>query len=231
MISRRPDHSLSRLLKSTIAAQIHFLTALLAIAGLVLLLPVASRLGPEHFWGTLLFGLTALLVFGVSATYHFVSDGYEVEPALEEFMERLDHWAIYLFIAGSYTPFLINVIASPWKEILLVAIWAMAIIGILYTAFRERLPRWAQSRFVYTLVFVLMGWTLIVRIGEVWARLPATGMTLLLGGAASYSIGAVVYATKRPKLFAGVFGFHELWHVFVSVGYLLHYAMIRAFYL
>jgi hemolysin III len=198
--------------------------------GLAVLTPVAREAGPFHFYGTAVFGITAALVFGISAVYHFLHDGYELSPRLIELLEKFDQWAIYLFIAGTYTPFLLNVIASPWREILMVSVWAMALFGIFYTAFRDYLPRWAQSRIVYTMVFVLMGWTLLFRIGEVIEKTPPMALAFLLAGAAAYTIGAVVYITKKPKLFEGFFGFHELWHVFVTVGFICHFLMVGQFY-
>jgi len=230
MISKRDDHTLARFMKRTVAAQLHLLTAFAAVFGLALLMPRALSAGTWHFWGSLVFGVTAILVFGISATYHFLHDGCRITPQLTEFMEKLDQWAIYLFIAGTYTPFLINVVASPWKEILMILIWTMALSGILYTAFRHKFPKWAQSRIIYTSVFLVMGWTLFIRIGEIMDKLPPEPMDLLLAGAAAYTVGAVVYITKRPRLFEGFFGFHELWHVFVTIGFLCHYAMVASFY-
>ncbi len=227
-ITRRPDHTLR--FKRTVSAQLHMLTAFAAVVGLAFLLPEAAEAGSMHFWGTLIFGLTAILVFGVSATYHFLHDGCQITPQLTDFMEKLDQWAIYLFIAGTYTPFLINVVASPWREVLMIAIWVMALGGILYTALRHRFPRWAQSRLVYTAVFLMMGWTLLLRLEEILDKLPPTPSELLMAGAAAYTLGALVYITKRPRLFQGFFGFHELWHVFVTVGFLCHFAMIASFY-
>jgi hemolysin III len=230
-LMRRQDSTTPLFLKRTVAAQIHLLTFFSAFAGLVLLVPVAHAKGGElHFWGTLIFGLTAMLVFGISALYHFLHDGMHMSPALTELMEKLDQYAIYLFIAGTYTPFLLNVIASPWKEILMVSIWVIALAGICYTAFRHKLPLWAQSRVVYTSVFVLMGWTLLLRMGEVFERLSGLGIALLVCGALAYSIGAIVYVTKKPKLFQGFFGFHELWHAFVTMGFAFHYFMVFNFY-
>jgi hemolysin III len=112
----------------------------------------------------------------------------------------------------------------------MVSVWLMALFGIFYTAFRHKLPLWAQSRVVYTGVFVLMGWTLVVRIGEIYTKLPSAALAFFVAGSLAYSVGAVVYATKRPKLFEGLFGFHELWHVFVTLGFVCHYAMIGYFY-
>lgn len=230
-LSHRKDTTPWLFFKRTIAAQMHLLTFFLALAGLVVLLPIAyEHGGPVHFWGTLVFGVTAMMVFGTSAVYHFMHDGMDMCPTLTDVMEKLDQYAIYLFIAGTYTPFLLNVIVSPWREVLMVAIWAIALSGILYTAFRHKLPQWAQSRAVYTSVFVLMGWALMVRAGEIAERLNWVGIGLLLGGALAYSIGAVVYVTKKPKLFEGIFGFHELWHGFVTLGFAFHYFMVISFY-
>jgi len=229
-ISKRDDHSLKLFLKRTVAAQTHFLTAIAALVGLLILAPVALKAGSWHFWGTVVFGVTAFMVFSVSATYHFLHDGYKMSDKLSNRFEMFDQWTIYLFIAGTYTPFLLNVIEPPWRQILMVAAWTMATTGILYTAFKHKLPEWAQSRAVYTCLFVLMGWTLLVRAGEIFDNLSQVGLFLFVGGSLAYSIGAIVYATQRPKLFEGVFGFHELWHVFVTVGYLSHFALICYFY-
>jgi hemolysin III len=229
-VKKRLDHSWWKFFKRTIAAQTHFATALLAIVGLVMLLPVSAKMGPLHLWGTITFSVTAILVFGTSAIYHFLHDGYEASPQLTVLLEKLDQWAIYLFIAGTYTPFLINVVASPWREILMVSVWVMALTGILYTAFRHKFPVWAQSRIVYTAVFLLMGWTVLVRMGEVWQKLSMLGLALLLSGAVSYSVGAVCYIVKKPRLFEGVFGFHELWHVLVTLGFAFHFALVWNFY-
>jgi hemolysin III len=230
-ISRRDDHSVKTFLKRTVAAQTHMWTAMAAVLGLLVLTPVAYKSGPWHFWGTAVFGVTAVLVFSISALYHFLHDGYQISDVLANRFEMLDQWSIYLFIAGTYTPFLINAVKSPWKEILMVSVWSMAIIGIAYTALRSRLPEWAQSRAVYTAMFVLMGWTLLIRVGEIYSNLSALAMTFFVAGSLAYSVGAIVYATQKPKLIVGFFGFHELWHVFVTLGFVFHFAMIGSFYL
>ena len=230
-IARRENRSKRAFLKRTVSAQIHLFTAIAAIVGLFWLVPVASKSGPEHVWGAIVFGVTAVMVFAVSGSYHVLHDGYQISLKLAHRLETLDQCSIYLFIAGTYTPFLINAIAQPWKGALMVAVWMMAALGIVYTAFRHHLPQWAQSRAVYTSMFVIMGWTLLIRAGEICHKLTPLQMTLFMGGIAAYSIGAGVYGTKKPKLFVGVFGYHELWHVFVTAGFCFHYAMIWCFYL
>ncbi|NCN28368.1 hemolysin III family protein [bacterium] len=229
-ISRRHDSSPKVFFKRTIAAQIHLITFFFTIVGLGYLLPLTKPHGELQYWGSVLYGVTSMMVFGTSAMYHFLHDGFHLGPNLTELMEKLDQFAIYLFIAGSYTPFIINVIAPPWKNILIISVWSLALIGILYTLFRHKLPLWAQSRVFYTGVFVLMGWTIVVRLGEVIDRASTETIAFLVGGALAYSVGAIVYATKKPKLWEGFFGFHELWHVFVTLGFALHYCMVLNFY-
>lgn len=229
-ISRRDDCTPFLFFKRTVAAQMHLVTFFVALIGLSILLPLASTKGQLHYWGTLVFGVSSMMVFGISAVYHFMIDGLKLCPAFTEMMEKLDQYAIYIFIAGTYTPFLLNALQSPWREILMISIWVIALVGIFYTAFRHKLPLWAQSRVVYTSVFLLMGWTMVVRIGEIITNLSSLGLWLLVGGALAYSIGAVVYITRKPKLFEGLFGFHELWHGFVTIGFLFHYFMIMNFY-
>ena len=133
-ILKHPDHSLKTFMRRTVAAQLHLVGSLLAIAGLVVLishsLEVEDRI---HVWACLVFSATSILVFAVSTIYHFVSDGYRVSKRLESRLEDLDHISIYLFIAGTYTPFILNVISPTWNARLLILIWSIAIAGISYT--------------------------------------------------------------------------------------------------
>ncbi len=229
-IKRHADHSPKVFVKRTISAQIHALGLILAIVGLAYLLPLASTFGAPHFWAALAFGLTSILVFATSSTYHFLHDGFHISPRLINLLETIDHFSIYLFIAGTYTPFLLNAVHREWRMHLMIAIWVIAIVGIFYTGGKHRLPQWAQRRAVYTSVYVLMGLTMVLRVGEIFHSLSTHAAWLLAAGGVSYVVGAVVYATKRPKLMVGIFGFHELWHVLVMMGFGFHYFMILSFY-
>lgn len=224
-----PD--LKSFLKRTVSAQLHFAGLIAAAVGLIVLLRLVHQNSDHnHFLACLIFGVTGMLVFAVSTVFHFMSDGFKISAETEAFMENLDHFAIFLFIAGTYTPFILNTLASPWREILLWIVWSVAVSGIIYTILRPRLPAWAKHRFVNTAIFVLMGWLLVMRIGESFHSLTSLGAFFLLAGAVSYSLGAVVYATKRPDPFPGLFGFHEIWHVMVLGGFAFHYFMILNFY-
>ena len=215
----------------TIAAQSHLIACFAAIWGLVVLMQFAIEMpGSKHFWACLMFGITGILVFATSSIYHFLSDGFRISPKWERWLEDLDHFAIYLFIAGTYTPFLINALDKPWSAILLTMVWVSGGLGIVYTHFKPQMPKWMQHRAVYTGIFVLMGLAFILRVGEIFHHLHLNSILLLVAGGASYIVGAVIYAMKRPRLFSGIFGYHELWHVMVMVGFGFHYFMILGFY-
>lgn len=229
MIRLRDDHSLRLLWQRTISAQLHALGGLLVILGGFFLLPLAHRAGVEHFWGCLAFLITGMMVFVASTTVHFLDDGFHLSPPLRTLFNNLDHFSIYLFIAGTYTPFVLCAISEPWQLVLIFTVWIIAILGILYTLFQADLPPVLQSRAVRTGLFVLMGWTIVIRANEVlqlsWGRLA-----LLVAGGLAYSIGAVVFTYEKPKLFEGWFGYHELWHTLVLIGAIFHYFLILSFY-
>ncbi len=229
-VSRRPDHSTKKFWLSTVSAQLHLMGCILMLVGSIFLLPLALPVGPAHFWACVTFIVSGCLVFAVSATYHFLGDGFEASPRLHEVLEDLDHYSIYLFIAGTYTPFLLNAVADPWTKPLLFLVWFSAIVGILYTRFRPKLPKFLQSRAVYTGIFVMMGWILVIRFNEIIETVSSSRLWLLALGGAAYSLGAVVYATKKPKLWVGVFGFHELWHLMVLIGAGFHFFLVLSFY-
>jgi hemolysin III len=230
-IQRHPESSLKQFLMRTVAAQSHLVASVFALVGLVILVQLSYHLrDSKHFWACLVFGLTSLMVFVASTVFHFLSDGFIISPQLNKRLEDLDHFAIYLFIAGSYTAFVVNAVQPPWNRVLLIVIWSVAFTGIFYTYFKPRLPIWAQHRFVYTGIFVLMGWALLFRIGEVFSYLNLTSLLLLFAGGLSYTFGAIIYALKRPNFIAGVFGFHELWHLMVMLGFAFHYLLILGFY-
>ena len=230
-IKRHDDHSFRTFFKRTISAQLHLIGFLAGVIGLYILTSAAKHHpDPRHFWACLAFGLTGLGVFGASTVYHFMADGYKISQQFEDWLNDVDHFAIYLFIAGTYTPFIFNVIAPPWDLYLIVSIWSIAVLGIAYTYFHPRLPVLLQHRFVSTSIYVLMGWTLIVKAPETFSKVTAQSGILLVAGGLSYTFGAVIYALKRPNPFPGWFGYHEIWHVAVMMGFAFHYFLILGFY-
>ncbi|MBY0372211.1 hemolysin III family protein [bacterium] len=229
-VDKHPDPSRLAFFRRTIAAQIHGLAFLLVLVGMVLLLPRAWERGVDHFWACAVFLITGAMVFLTSCSYHFLHDGFRISPKLELLLEFIDHSCIYLFIAGTYTPVLLNAVDPPWRQRLLFAVWVIAVLGILYTLVRPHLFQALQSRGVYTALFVAMGWLFLVRVGEIYLHLSFWQIVFLLAGVAAYLLGAVGYATQRPVLLVGLFGYHELWHTMVLLGALFHFLLVFSFY-
>ena len=231
-VKLRHDHTSKIFWMRTVSAQLHFLGAVGAFIGALVLLNRAwHQDSVVAFTGVLVYALTGLLVFCVSSGYHFLSDGFLISEKLGTALEHLDHSAIYLFIAGTYTPFVMHVIAEPWRTRLLILIWSIGLLGVAYTITKMRLPKILRGRFLYTGLFVAMGWAAVIRLPEIIEKAHGWAIQGLILGGLAYSIGAVVYATKKPRLWEGVFGFHELWHILVMVGFAFHYVMILSFYL
>jgi hemolysin III len=166
------------------------------------------------------YGSSLVLMFSASATYHLVSAKAEVQ----KFLRKLDHSAIYLLIAGTYTPLCLHFFDGFWRWGLLAIVWGMALIGIGIKLFVINAPRWLTAG-----IYLLMGWLSMSAINEMITTMPVAVLVLMLAGGIWFSIGAIIYITKRPNFFPGKFGFHELWHVFVILGCLSHFIAIAAF--
>ena len=228
-------HTLLLFLQRTVSAQLHLFGFILAIASFsVLLYCVLTTPGPgqmAHIVACSIFGLTGISVFASSSLYHFISDGFLISDRANSWLNTYDHFSIYLFIAGTYTAFIVNAIEPPWDTYLLVLVWTLAMLGMLYTTFKAHLPKPLQSRYISTGLFVGLGWTLCLRISEAWGVIDFWGKALLTAGALSYTIGAVIYATKKPNPYPPLFGYHEIWHVAVLAGFTFHSLLILRFYL
>ena len=206
-------------LRDPVSGLTHLFAAILSLAGLIFLLVLA--------WGDrgrvaslAIYGASLVLLFSASATYHMVKGREELIEALRKF----DHAAIYLLIAGSYTPLCWNIFTGFWKWGLLGIIWGMAIIGIIVKMFIIRAPRWVSAG-----IYLLMGWLAILGLKEILSTLPAGAIAWLAAGGIIYTLGAVVYITKKLDFIPGKFGFHEVWHIFVMLGALAHYILIAAY--
>lgn len=197
----------------------HFFAAITALLGLIVLIALG--------WHSLIkeislsvYGLSLILLFTTSATYHMVI----AKPEIIRTLRKLDHSAIFLLIAGTYTPFCAITFTGFWKWGLLSIIWLLAVIGIISKLVISNVPRW-----LHTGVYVLMGWLCIAAISEMLRVLPTGAIVWLITGGVVYTLGAIVYATKSLDIFPGKFGFHEIWHIFVIVGALAHFIAIAAY--
>jgi hemolysin III len=193
---------------------IHRVSFLVAVpAGLVLIV-----LAPT--WGTRLavtiYALTLVTVFWVSSTYH------RGTWSAEEFArwQRRDHAAIFLLIAGSYTPFCVVALDGPWRVWMLVAVWTGAVLGIAVKLYRTDLH--VLSGFMY----LGLGWAAVIVFPQFVRALGTAPIVLIVIGGLLYSIGALALATHRPTLFPRTFGYHEVWHAATAAAAACHYVAV-----
>ncbi len=182
------------------------------IALLVVSWDVASKIA-----SSLIYGISLILMFSASAAYHIA----RVKPDVLAILRRLDHSAIFLLIAGTYTPFCLLAFTGFWRWGLLAIVWGFALAGILTKVFIPGMPRW-----LHTAPYIVMGWLGVMAAGQIFKDLSTWVLVWILVGGVIYTLGAVIYATKKLDLFPGRFGFHELWHVFVLLGALAHFIAV-----
>jgi hemolysin III len=206
-------------LRDPISGLTHLIAAIFAAIGAGLLVWL-SRDNLTKQISLLIYGLSLIQMFAASTIYHLVNAGPQVIRALRKF----DHAAIYLLIAGSYTPLCLHYFDGFWQWGLLSIIWALAIIGVILKIFIINTPRWLNTG-----IYLLMGWLSLVAIGEIFSTLPAGALVWLILGALFFTIGAVIYIIKKPNFLPGVFGFHEVWHIFVILGCLCHFLIMALF--
>ncbi|MGB7540253.1 MAG: hemolysin III family protein [Anaerolineales bacterium] len=205
-----------RIFREPVNSLTHLIAAAVAIVG-VIVIAFLARDDAIKLASLCLYGLTLVLMFSSSAIYHLAQTG----PRAALFLRKLDHSAIYLLIAGTYTPICLYYFTGFWRIGFLAIIWALGIIGITVKLFVINAPRW-----VTTAVYLLMGWLAIAGVGEILAQMPAGAIAWLLAGGLFFTGGAIVYALKKPDPFPGVFGFHEIWHIFVILGAYSHFALM-----
>ncbi|WP_291429770.1 hemolysin III family protein [Deinococcus sp.] len=168
-------------------------------------------------WPFAVFIGSMTLLYAASASYHSFFPG---ERGLL-WLRKLDHAGIFLLIAGTYTPVAYFGLQGPWQAAVLWVIWGIALSGITLKLVTLSLPRW-----VSTGLYLGMGWLALAFVPQLARHLPPAAIFWLAAGGVLYSAGAVVYATKRWNPRPGVFGFHEIWHLFVLAGTAAHVIMM-----
>lgn len=203
-------------LREPVSGLTHLAGAAAAFLAQSVLLVFAAN-GLEKFVSTLIYGLSLVGLFSASAAYHLVNAG----PKVTAWLRKLDHAAIYLLIAGTYTPFCVNAFSGFYRWGLLAIVWGIAAVGIAVKLFYMGAPRWLTAG-----IYVLMGWLCLTAIGEMTVALTPFTLGWLAAGGIIYTLGAVVYAAKLFDFFPGKFGFHEVWHIFVLLGALAHFVAV-----
>lgn len=189
--------------------------AILSIIGMIaLIVKSIDPIKPWHLVTFSVFGAGMTLLYISSTLYHWLPLS---EKGVQR-MRRVDHMMIFILIAATYTPICLIPLRGAWGWSLFGSIWGLAIVGIVLKIFWLQAPRWFS-----TSVYILMGWVAIVGILPLVKALHIDGFLWILAGGLFYTGGAVIYAVKKPDPWPRVFGFHEIFHIFVMLGSLSHY--------
>lgn len=168
-----------------------------------------------------IYGLSVVFLFLASSLYH----AFKKQENEVSFWRRMDRFAIFIMIAGSYTPVCYFFMDAAWVIPMLAIQWGLVAFGIFSQIFFPQAPR-----VLFAAIYLCMGWLLLIPIKQVLNAMDPAQQTLLFCGAAAFTLGALFYAFKRPLILPGIFSFHELFHVMVLIGASCHFVMIyRAF--
>jgi hemolysin III len=188
------------------------------VAGAVL---VAAAPAGRATLAATIYALSVVAMFGASALYHRVN---WKSVSARRWMRRLDHSMIYVLIAGTYTPFALLVLDGGMARAILITVWSGAALGIGLKLLWPDTPKWLTAG-----VYVALGWVAVAAFPELAGELGVAGMALIAGGGVLYTLGAIVYALRRPDPAPAVFGYHEIFHVLVIAAALLQYVAVAAY--
>ena len=188
-----------------------------AACGIVLCSFAATRPGVAPFVSCLIYSITVCALFGTSALYHrrvWSPRGYQI-------MRRLDHTMIFVFIAGTYTPFCVLLLSPTKATVLLAIVWAGALGGVAMKLCWPHGPRWVSAP-----LYLALGWVAIAVLPDLLHRGGVAAFILLIAGGAIYSVGAIFYALRRPNPWPTVFGHHEFFHAATAIAALCHFVAV-----
>jgi hemolysin III len=198
---------------------LHGSAALASIVGLGFMLAKAwSR--PAAVLGAVIFGGALLVMYTVSSIYHSIPWSESWKSRLQ----RVDHAMIYLLVAGTFTPIAIASLDGTGLVLSLALIWSLALTGIGLKAFLPDLKTWLSVT-----LQLIMGWMAVMWMPQILSELGLAAVLLIALGGLSYTVGVVVFTTKRPKLFPRIFSHHEVFHILVIAGSSLHFAAILTY--
>jgi len=194
----------------------HLGGALAALLGAIALLIIAWSDNAKVL-SVLVYGISLILLFSASSAYHLI----QANSKNIQILRKLDHSAIYVLIAGTYTPFCVLAFSGFFHWDMLAIVWSFALVGIIVKIFYVKAPRWLNAA-----IYVLMGWLGISAVGQISAALPASAIVWLIVGGVIYTLGAVVYAARIFNFIPEKFGFHEIWHIFVLIAAMAHFISV-----
>ena len=205
-------------LREPVSGLTHLVGVLLALVALiVLLVTAAGRVDQLVAFGV--FGVSLIALYVASALYHLLP----LSSVGIARLRRVDHMTIFILIAGTYTPICVLALEGGWRAGLLGLVWTLALGGVVLKLLWMEGPRWLSVG-----LYLAMGWLAVIAASAIFRAVPPGGIAWIVGGGLVYSAGALIYGLKRPNPLPGVFGFHELWHLFVMAGSACHFwVMLR----
>ena len=193
--------------KPSLRGYLHQEAFFIALGACILL--IAKTTTSTSLIASLLYAFGLLSLFGISAIYHRP----HWDPKPRALLKRLDHSAIFLLIAGSFTPVCLLALSPEKGQHLMIVIWSVALAGVFQSVFWVKAPKWLTAIF-----YVAMGWMVLPYISELRDSLGLRNLIFLGLGGVAYTVGAVFYALRWPRLVPAVFGYHELFHALTIVG-------------
>ena len=176
---------------------------------------------PKATLAVAIYAVSLSALFGTSALYHRVN---WTRPNVRLWMRRLDHSMIFFLIAGTYTPFALLVLDGAIANAILLVVWIGAIAGAIVEMVWIDHPKWVGA-----LIYLALGWVAVAAFPELWSEMGVAGTMLVAAGGLLYTAGAVVYATQRPNPNPAIFGYHEVFHLFVIAAAVAHFSAVAFF--
>lgn len=197
----------------------HLVGAILSLFALIAMLVkgILTNSSTVAIVSIVIFGISLILLYSVSATYHGVITSDKIIFRLR----KLDHSMIFILIAGSYAPFCLIALGGSKGTVFFATIASIAIAGILFRMLWFNCPRWLQ-----TALYIGLGWAAIFMLKPLSQALSPVSLFLLVLGGILYTVGGVIYGLKPKKLHFGKFGFHEIFHIFIILGSLCHFICV-----
>ena len=210
-----PEESVHHRIEEWLNSATHGLGALLSVIGTIALIVAASQLG--DVWKIVsfsIFGASLIMLYLASALYHGAR-----HPRMRALFKTLDHCAIFVLIAGTYTPFTLGILRDSWGIALCSIVWALAVVGVVLKSSNKLFhPQLSNA------LFLLMGWLIIVAVKPMLESVPTAGLLWLLAGGIAYTVGVAFYAASSRVHYA-----HFAWHLFVMAGTACHFVAVYGY--
>lgn len=210
---------MNKYLREPINSLTHLVSAVLSLIALILMISksIINNSPIISLVSVIIFGISLILLYSVSAAYH----GVITNEKMIYFLRKLDHSMIFLLIAGSYTPFCLIGLGGSLGTIFFTVIVSIAVLGILFRMIWFNCPRWLQ-----TSLYIGLGWSALFVLKPLSASIESPSLLLLVLGGILYTVGGVLYGIKPKKLKIGNFGFHEIFHIFITLGSVAHFISV-----